>query len=424
MSIEGSVVGANWKSDLINAGATEYKKLEPQLETAYNQLKKDFPDYNIVMSGHSLGGGMAQTFALKHNLDVQTLDSLPVPRALFKDGTVTQADLDRYKAAGHQVDAMYTSMDIATFWYKTTLGGVYLSQETGQHDTMLPGTNMPTPLRWGLAPVTAPIMAIEHGGARAADAVVGLSLDERTGKFLLPDHPQAFATIPHGVRAQLAYLNPSPIVGVRADQADPQHPSFTVSHKDGREQWIGIDLERNRAIVQQGEAHGYQDMSMRADGHGDITVVRHGLRGEVLSTTVRRPDGHNDYAEAGLRADDRLAISPAPVTGYDPSHPAHGHHALYAALKECIPYASDDRLAQFTAACHVKGITGDNLSRAIPVEAMNQVWFERSWPPGPFAKIDLTAPIPTPQQMHEQVQTHDQRQTVEPSRSALTEMIQ
>jgi hypothetical protein len=95
---------------------------------------------------------------------------------------------------------------------------------------------------------------------------------------------------------------------------------------------------------------------------------------------------------------------------YDPSHPTHDHHALYAALKECIPFASDDRLAQFTAACHVKGITGDNLLRAIPMEATNQVWFERSWPPGPFAKIDLTAPMPTQQQMHEQVQTYDQQQ--------------
>ena len=111
-----------------------------------------------------------------------------------------------------------------------------------------------------------------------------------------------------------------------------------------------------------------------------------------------------------------VALPPASVV-YDPREPRHPDHALYMALKECIPFASHGRLAQFSAACHVTGITGENLLRAIPLEETNQIWFERSWPPGPFAKVDLMAPMPTSQQMHEQVQVYDeQQQAIEQAR--------
>ena len=104
-----------------------------------------------------------------------------------------------------------------------------------------------------------------------------------------------------------------------------------------------------------------------------------------------------------------VELAPAPRI-YNPREPDHPDHALYAALKECIPIASEQRLAQFTAACHMQGITGENFGRVIPLEETNQVWFERSWPPGPFAKVDLLAPMPSQAQMFQQVQVYDQEQ--------------
>jgi len=124
--------------------------------------------------------------------------------------------------------------------------------------------------------------------------------------------------------------------------------------------------------------------------------------------------------DAPVEIQSRHGEAPAPVTFAkpaaperdDPRHPQHRHHALYTTLEECMPYASEERLVQFTAACHMAGITAQNFYRGIPLEETGQVWFERSWPPGPFAKVDLNAPMPTPQQAMQQVQEFDQRETI------------
>jgi hypothetical protein len=376
ISVEGSVVASNWASDLANAGASEYKKLQPYLEAAYAQLRRDFPDYNIVMEGHSLGGGIAQTFALKHGLDVQTLDSLPVPGNLFRDGTLTQADLDRYKAGAHRVDAMNTSMDIATFLYDKTLDGVYLWRESGQSTTVLPGASLPYPLR--LVPPMPLVMAIDHSGAVAQNAVVGLSVDERSGKFILPDNPAAFAAIPVEVRKQLGYLNPSPIVGAGADQSVAQRSSFVVTHMNGGQQWIGVDLERQQAIVQQMYGQGYQELSMRSGGPSDVTIVQYDPNRQVLGTTVRTPDGHGGYTDAVAAApamdarlpaaaqpavqqyrqapaqDSSLGQAPAPeaprqsAKPLDPRDAGHPDHKMYLDMRQQLVALNDTQGIKLT----------------------------------------------------------------------------
>jgi hypothetical protein len=103
---------------------------------------------------------------------------------------------------------------------------------------------------------------------------------------------------------------------------------------------------------------------------------------------------------------------PGPAV-YDPRDPGHRDHALYALLQRRLPDASEDRRVQFTAACHTKGITADNLHDIYLLESVNAIWFDRSWPPGPFAKVDLTAPMPSPQQSLQQVQAYDQQQSVQ-----------
>lgn len=82
-------------------------------------------------------------------------------------------------------------------------------------------------------------------------------------------------------------------------------------------------------------------------------------------------------------------------------------------LETRLPDAAEDRLMQFTAACHMKGITDRNLGDIYLLEAIGAIQFSPSWPPGPSAMVDLNAPMPAPQQAVEQIQAFDQQQAVQ-----------
>jgi len=96
----------------------------------------------------------------------------------------------------------------------------------------------------------------------------------------------------------------------------------------------------------------------------------------------------------------------------DPRDPGHRDHALYTQLQQHLPDASEDRLVQFTAACHMKGITDRNLGEIRLLEAAGSICFSRTWPPGPDVFVDLKAPMPSPQQAMQQVQAFDQEQAI------------
>lgn len=59
---------------------------------------------------------------------------------------------------------------------------------------------------------------------------------------------------------------------------------------------------------------------------------------------------------------DTPPLAAGPRNASDPRHPESSTHVLYNALREYIPDASEDRLLQFTAACHESQITARNLS--------------------------------------------------------------
>lgn len=95
----------------------------------------------------------------------------------------------------------------------------------------------------------------------------------------------------------------------------------------------------------------------------------------------------------------------------DPRQALSPQHALYNELKTRIPEASEQRLLQFTAACHTNGITDRNL---------DAVRFDRE---GGFmhfgacndlvakvATVDVKQPSPHPEQSIQQIQHHDQHQ--------------
>lgn len=94
----------------------------------------------------------------------------------------------------------------------------------------------------------------------------------------------------------------------------------------------------------------------------------------------------------------------------DPRNLTHAAHGLYNELQRRIPDASDDRLVQFTAACHMNRITRNGLDAIHLDESTHTISFAASWPPGPVAQVDLTQPLPTPQQSMQQVHAYDQQQ--------------
>lgn len=143
ISFKGSDVGSNFASDLNNNGGAEYLKIATQAQAALDLIKTEYPGYQIFATGHGLGGGMAQTFALKNGLDAQVVNSLPIARSIIDSGYFDS--IGGYStgvagwSAGHVIDDIRTANDIASFYYKDLNRGTYLSTEAGQPPTILPG---------------------------------------------------------------------------------------------------------------------------------------------------------------------------------------------------------------------------------------------------------------------------------------------
>ncbi|MGE7139313.1 XVIPCD domain-containing protein [Luteibacter sp. NPDC031894] len=94
----------------------------------------------------------------------------------------------------------------------------------------------------------------------------------------------------------------------------------------------------------------------------------------------------------------------------DPRHPESANHELYNELQRRVPDASEDRLLQFTAACHESQITADNLVEARLDEDRGTLTFIGTGPLTRPARIDLDSAPPYPEQAIAQIQQNDQQQ--------------
>ena len=100
----------------------------------------------------------------------------------------------------------------------------------------------------------------------------------------------------------------------------------------------------------------------------------------------------------------------------DPRHPGNPEHRLYNELHRRIPDASEDRLMQFTAACHASRITADNLSTIHLDEARMTLGFRGSSMMSTPAVVDLSKAAPELEQSIQQIRQHDQQQMQVPAR--------
>lgn len=79
-AFKGSNTASNWADDLKNSGGVAFQQLQPAFAAVFGALKSDlrYSNAQFIMDGHSLGGGLAQTFALAVQVDGFGQNSLPI----------------------------------------------------------------------------------------------------------------------------------------------------------------------------------------------------------------------------------------------------------------------------------------------------------------------------------------------------------
>ncbi|MFA5680783.1 MAG: hypothetical protein WC999_05550 [Hydrogenophaga sp.] len=253
---KGSDAWSNWKSDLGNAGASEFAKIQAKAQAAYEALKNDerYQGFQFAATGHSLGGGMAQSFALRNGIDAYVYNSLPIARDTirgdyFKGVGGFEAALENYRASGRQVHDVRTPNDIATYAYHGVMRNAYLSERTGQPATMLPGSAVPDLLKTvllfsevGTLPVAA-LMSKDHTLDAVVDAQQGMGIGV-DGRYLVPEGQRDFAQIPVEARRRFAMLSGSPVTKAgqigAADDVSPWN-RFLMERADGSRQYLACN---------------------------------------------------------------------------------------------------------------------------------------------------------------------------------------
>jgi hypothetical protein len=129
-------------SDVANQGGQEWESIKNQFAAVLAQLQAQFPNYQIMTDGHSLGGGMAQTAALENDLSGYAQNSLPIsPDAIgdIRSTTSLAAALNTWSADGDTFSAATIHNDITTIAYAGDLN-LYSNPRTSGNtsSTILP----------------------------------------------------------------------------------------------------------------------------------------------------------------------------------------------------------------------------------------------------------------------------------------------
>ena len=100
---------------------------------------------------------------------------------------------------------------------------------------------------------------------------------------------------------------------------------------------------------------------------------------------------------------------PAQQSRSDPRNPNSTDHALYSKLQDCLPQATEERLMQFTAACHRHRINAGNLSGLhMDYDSMTLTINSHGLMATP-AVVDMSTPPPESEQSIKQIDRFDQQ---------------
>jgi hypothetical protein len=127
----------NWISDITTSdqGYTQYAAIEAAAEALYTSMTdpgSQYSSYQFFADGHSLGGGMAQTFALQNDISGFGQNALPIAPSsqanssgFFSEGFTTA--LSNYATSGAAFQELNMQGDIASASFGAYFtGGYYL----------------------------------------------------------------------------------------------------------------------------------------------------------------------------------------------------------------------------------------------------------------------------------------------------------
>ncbi|MFC6840506.1 peptidoglycan-binding domain-containing protein [Xanthomonas theicola] len=168
---------------------------------------------------------------------------------------------------------------------------------------------------------------------------------------------------------------------------------------------LGYTDSRGRPLHPDKDFGRDTDAALRAFQH-DHGLEQDGIAGPTTLKAVQR-QRHGQAIESPASQ----SANPAPASSdNDPRNPDNPNHALYCELHRRIPDTSENRLLQFTAACHSNRITADNLSTVYLDEANMKIGFAGLSLLSTPVLVDLNARPPQPEQSIQQIQQYDQQQ--------------
>lgn len=125
---------SNGVSDITDSGASAYKDIHDAAKASYDRLfspdYSQYSGYQIITTGHSLGGGMAQSFALENKLNGFGQNALPIATDTFK-GYLPGDPMTLVSSyqANNQFIEVNVAGDIATLTYSSIGHQIYLDNK-------------------------------------------------------------------------------------------------------------------------------------------------------------------------------------------------------------------------------------------------------------------------------------------------------